>query len=243
MLKDSTVEREVQKQLLHFERLSAIGQTAAGLAHEVRNPLAVITTNAEYLKRQLVDRQDLHQDLDAILRQSARLKTLVKDMLEQHRSDALLLREQLVRILFEGALRDAKVRYGLAAEKVRVAIDLDDPDLALMADGPELQRALTNLVLNGLQALSGGGNLTLRARAEPARIVLEVEDDGPGIAPDHLLKLLEPFYTTKETGSGLGLWVCKSVVEKHGGSIEAVNLKPRGACFRIRLPHFKKAVA
>jgi PAS domain S-box-containing protein len=240
-LRDISDSREAQKRLLRFERLAAIGQTVAGLAHELRNPLAVISTCAQFLKMQLSDKPVLHQDLDSILRQVERLKDLINEVLEQSRSEDLNLSLAGADDLFEASLKAAQLRFGQAAQRIEIRRDFGSPAPKLRADMAQMERVIQNLCLNAFQALGAGGALTLRARGEGGQVLLEVADNGPGIPEDKLAKIFEPFYTTKETGSGLGLWICKSIVEQHGGSLEAANLKPRGSLFRILMPAEKEA--
>jgi two-component system sporulation sensor kinase A len=240
-LRDISASREAQRQLLRLERMAAIGQTTAGLAHEVRNPLAIISARAEFLRDQLGAKPGMQEDLDSILRQVERLRDLVNQVLERARSEDLLLKDVDAAELLESALRAAQIRYGSAAEQVSVGRDLAKPAPQLRVDVPQIERVLLNLILNALQAMGPGGALTLSARPEGDWALLSVADNGPGIPEAKLAKIFEPFYTTKQTGSGLGLWICKSIVEQHGGSLEVENLKPQGCRFTLRLPVIAQA--
>jgi PAS domain S-box-containing protein len=235
MLKDVSAALGSQRALLRLERLAAIGQTAAGLAHEVRNPLAVISTCAQFLKLQLADRPVLHQDLDSILRQIDRLRDLVNEVLERSRGEDLELSEAPPSEILAAALQATRSRYGAAADRVRADLSVEGRG-KLRADLAKLERVLVNLLLNAFQAMPQGGALSLAAREGEDAWVIEVGDNGPGIPEEKLAKVFEPFYTSKDTGSGLGLWICKSIIEQHGGSLEASNRRPRGAVFSIRLP-------
>ncbi|HTA17623.1 MAG TPA: ATP-binding protein, partial [bacterium] len=235
-LHDITASREAQKQLLRFERLAAIGQIAAGMAHEIRNPLAVIMARAEYLKLETAEKPYLTRELDSILRQGERLKSLVSQVLERSGSDELQLEEISAADLMDSALNAALARFGHAADLLSV-VKVYAPDAPLVrVDAAQMERVLINLILNAFQALQPGGALTLGVRAEPGTAVLEVSDNGPGIPEDKLPRIFDPFFTTKTTGSGLGLWICKSVVEQHGGGVGVENLKPRGSRFSVLLP-------
>jgi len=242
-LRDVSEAREAQRHLLRMERLAAIGQTASGLAHEVRNPLAVITTQAEYLRLQLADRPALLPELESIVRQSDRLRDLVQSVLERSRTQEPVYAVGAGSDLMERALRAAQLRFGRASEGVEVLRDYADPPPTLRVDLAQMERVLTNLILNALQAIRGGGAITLCAREAPEGPVLEVSDNGEGIAPEILGRIFEPFFTTKDTGSGLGLWICRSIVEEHGGVLTASNLPPRGCVFRIQLPSTGGAAA
>lgn len=235
-LRDVTESREAQKQLLRLERLAAIGQIAAGMAHEIRNPLAVIMARAEYLKLEMAEEPYLVQELDSILRQGERLKSLVNQVLERSGSDELRLEEISAADLMDSALKAALARFGQAAELFSV-VKVYAPGIPLVrADAAQMERVLINLILNAFQALQAGGALTLGVRAEPGALRLEVSDNGAGIPEDKMPRIFDPFFTTKSTGSGLGLWICKSIVEQHGGSIGVEDLKPRGSRFSVLLP-------
>jgi PAS domain S-box-containing protein len=233
---DANEVREAQRQLIRLERLAAIGQTAAGLAHEIRNPLAAISVRAEFLKGQLTDRPALLADLDIVLDQVERLRGLVNQVLEGSRAGDLQLSMADAGELMESAFRAARLRYGPGADDVSVDRDILKPAPRLRLDVQRVQRVLLNLVLNAFQALGGHGSIVLGVRTEGAWAVLSVQDDGPGVPEASRARIFEPFFTTKQTGSGLGLWLCRSIVEQHGGRLEQENLSPRGCRFTLRLP-------
>jgi PAS domain S-box-containing protein len=235
-LRDVTDARAVQKQLVRYERLAAIGQTASGLAHEVRNPLAVVSATAEYLRGQSADRPSVQRDLDGILEAVDRIRSLVSDVLERSRDRELKPVAVPADQLLDQACKAALLRYGPASERVQVLRSFGSPPPKLKVDLGQMDRVVTNLVLNALQAMHGDGSLTLSAAVDGKQAVLEVADNGPGIPEGDLPKVFEPFFTTKEQGSGLGLWICKTIVEEHGGLLEVRNLQPRGCAFSIRLP-------
>ncbi|HTB21890.1 MAG TPA: PAS domain S-box protein [bacterium] len=234
--RDVSEARFAQRRQMRLERLAAIGQTAAGLAHEVRNPLAVIVGQAEYLRGQLADRADLLPDIDTILRQSDRLRDLVRDVLERAKPQQPQLVWGSGRDLMERSLKAALLRYGAASEGVEVVRDYAEPPPELRMDLAQMERVLSNLILNALQSMRGRGTLRLALRRGAEGPSLEVADSGPGIEPQDMQRIFEPFFTTKDTGSGLGLWLCRGIVEEHGGRLEASNLAPQGCVFQIQLP-------
>jgi two-component system sporulation sensor kinase A len=241
-LRDVTQVRAAQNQMLQLERLAAIGRAAAGLSHEIRNPLAIIASHLDLLENQLEGRA-AQRDVEGMRRQVARLNALVQDVLERSRGGELRPEEASANDLAARALKAAQIRFGPAAERVDVALDLAQPGPRLVADLPQMERVLTNLILNAYQAMRHGGALILATRAEGAEVVFEISDNGEGIPEANLARIFEPFFTTKDTGSGLGLWMCRAMVEDHGGSLAAENLKPRGCCFRVRLPAAGRAQA
>jgi signal transduction histidine kinase len=163
------------------------------------------------------------------------MRDLVNQVLERARSGDLSLKSLDASELLEGAWQGAKARYGHAAARVGLRREVES-GLRLKVDEAQMERVLQNLLLNALQALGPGGELTLEARRQAEGTLLSVSDNGPGIPEDTLERVFEPFFTTKRTGSGLGLWICKSIVEQHRGRLEAANLKPRGCRFSIILP-------
>jgi PAS domain S-box-containing protein len=227
---------QAERQLLRFERLAAIGQTAAGLAHEVRNPLAVISARAEFLKLQLAAEPSHLVDLESILRQCERLNLLVGEVLERANTADLNLVEAAPKDLLLRSLKAAQARFGPASSRVTVTQDLADGLPSLSMDIAQMERVLTNLILNALQALPAGGALSLGAEVHEGSLRLSVGDNGPGVPEALRAKIFEPFFTTKSTGSGLGLWICKSIVEQHGGRIDAQTLAPQGSLFVVQLP-------
>jgi PAS domain S-box-containing protein len=234
-VRDNTRTKEAQRQLLRYERLAAIGQTASGLAHEIRNPLAIISTTVHLLKSQ-VSQGAAQADLEGILKQVERLKTLVNETLERSKVEAPELSQAPSSELMDRALEAAKIRFGQASSRFETYKDYAQPDPKILADLSQMERVLVNLILNAFQAMGSDGAITLRTKEEGGFLVLEVADNGPGIPAPELPKIFEPFFSTKDQGSGLGLWICKSIVEEHGGSLQVGNLKPRGAAFSLRLP-------
>ena len=235
-LRDISASREAQRQLMRFERLAAIGQTAAGLAHEVRNPLATISARAEYLKLALANDAAVQADLDSVLRQVERLRDMVNQVLESSRVEDLALKDLDAGQVMEAALKAAQKRYGKASEGIAVQRDLGMPVPTLKADAAQLERVLQHLMVNAMQAMGSEGQLSLAARREAGWVLLSVADNGPGVAEAMQPKVFEPFYTTKKTGSGLGLWICKNLVEQHGGKLELESVTPQGCRFTVRLP-------
>ena len=234
--RDVSAEHEAQRQLMRFERLAAVGQTAAGLAHEIRNPLATIMARAEYLKMKLPGQGELQPDLDSILRQGERLKTLVSELFDRAQGADLALSDVPAQAVLLKALRSAQTLFGPDSAKILIAEEFVQPAPLLQADEPQLERALANVILNALQASPPKACVTLCTRIDRPWAVLEVSDEGPGIPAARLPKAFDPFFTTKDTGSGLGLWISKNIVELHGGHIEASNLPGHGCRLSLRLP-------
>jgi signal transduction histidine kinase len=218
---------EKDRQLSRKTRLEMLGRMAATLAHEIRNPLGGIQLYASMLRRDLEGDAAKARTLDRILAAVSSLDALVEDMLLYGRDvEPAKARQPL------GAVADAALDLARAAiEEKGVKAVRDGAGGEADVDGPMLQRALLNLVLNAVQAMERGGTLTLRAEGR----TLSVLDTGPGIPSEVLEKLFTPFTTTKAQGTGLGLAIVQKIVEAHGGSVEARNRPEGGAAFTVRL--------
>jgi signal transduction histidine kinase len=237
ILVDLSERREAEQQLLTFQRLAVFGQLAAGFAHEVRNPLAAILGSVQLAKRRVATGQDPSQQLDIAQRQVERLKTLMEDMLQHAKSSKLAPTLIDPCAILEKAVEQAIQQFGPNAANIRVISTCMTGQGRIQASEERLLRLLSNLALNALQALGPeGGKLFASAGVEGSMAVLKVEDDGPGFEAGSLPKLFEPFFSTKPTGSGLGLWIAQSLANEMGGELSAHAVQPHGARFELRLP-------
>jgi signal transduction histidine kinase len=228
-----------QKELIDRERLAALGELSASIAHEVRNPLGVIFNSVGSLRRILKPEGDAALLLDIIGEEADRLNRMVADLLDYSRPVQPALQPVPLRPLFEEAIASARQQAGPGAEKVAATIRVAEDAATIRGDVRLLRQALVNLLLNAYQAMPRAGRLDLGsslAIIDGRRFAeIAVQDTGPGIAADIVDKIFQPFFTTKATGTGLGLAVVRRIVEGHGGSIELVRVSP-GAEFRLRLP-------
>ena len=240
-LRTSYAELErAQRDLIDRERLAALGELSASIAHEVRNPLGVIFNSVGSLKRILKPEGDAALLLDIIGEEADRLNRMVGDLLDYSRPVQPSLQPVPLRPLFEEAIAAASQQAGPGSEAVSASVRVADDAATVRADARLLRQALVNLFLNAYQAMPRSGRLDVRssrALAHGGRPCAEivVQDSGPGIPPDIVDKVFQPFFTTKATGTGLGLAVVRRIVEGHGGSIELGPAGP-GAEFRLRLP-------
>jgi signal transduction histidine kinase len=232
--------RDLYHQLLQAEKLAALGQTVSGVAHELNNPLATILTWAERLAQRPAD-DDTRRGLDVIFAESERAARIVRSLLtfarKRHTTRSMVdlnsvIRETLALRAYEQRVTNIAVIDALAAGLPPV-----------FADAHQLQQVLLNLVINAEQAmLSANGRGTLVVRtwhdAERDAVVFEVNDDGPGVAPDLKSKVFDPFFTTKEVGkgTGLGLTVAYAIIQEHGGRIWIESRNGGGASFFVQLP-------
>jgi signal transduction histidine kinase len=221
---------------MHQDQLAALGQLAAGLAHELRNPLTSIKTLVEAARGSGGENPLDDQDLQVIEEEIARLDETLQSFLDYARPPKLTRRRVDVRDVIDRTVQ----LVGPRAERqfVNVLSRLPDHPVEAILDPEQLRQVLLNLLLNAVDALSGGGRVTISLveEAETGLIRLTVEDDGPGIREELLGRLFEPFVSTKPSGTGLGLTVCRRIIDGHGGSITAENRPEGGARFTILLP-------
>ena len=223
------------QELERRNRLAALGEMAAGLAHEIRNPLGGIALFASLLEQ---DCQGSATSLDLVRKIQkgvGRLDGVVTNVLAFAHPGQLQRRRTPLKSILVEAMEMARPHF--AQGSVEGAIDDGACDPELWADAGQLQRAVVNLLVNAAEASPAGGHVLLSSRKPRCdRVEIEVTDRGCGIADEALERLFNPFYTTKETGTGLGLAIVHRIVESHGGTIRAANRPGGGAAFTICLP-------
>jgi signal transduction histidine kinase len=249
MVEQRTKElQEAQEQLIHTERLAAIGQLAASVGHELRNPLGIINNSVYYLNMKLRDADEkMKKHLKIMEREILSSNKIINDLLGFTRERKPTLKEADINVIVEDALSRTAV-----PNKVAVITKLGENLPPLMADPNQIQQVFINLISNAAQAMtssgsvetSNGGRLEIATKVEGGFIVTEFKDNGCGIPEENLGRLFEPLFTTKAKGIGLGLAVSRSLVEGHGGTIEVESPSAglgageveRGTTFRVRLP-------
>jgi len=229
-------DAEVADRLAHVDQLASLGQLAAGLAHEIKNPLAGIHGALELLRDESLDERTRGL-FDEMLGELRRVHDILQRLLESGRPAPLrLVRTDLARLLTDvGEL----LRPSLRRQQVELVTEATEGLPKLELDAAKIRQVLVNLIQNAAEAMpASGGRVVVRAGAFPAEqaVVVAVEDNGPGISPEQIAKLFEPFYTTKFSGTGLGLSISKSLIEQHGGRIEVHSEPGRGTTFLILFP-------
>ncbi len=223
------------------EKLASLGTLAAGVAHEIRNPLTAINVRVHSLKRSLVPDTSEHEDATVIASEIRRLEGIVRGFLEFARP----AEPQFVTLSADRLL--AKVQNLLAGQLEKKSIQLtleSPPDIWIRVDPHQVEQTLINLVQNAAESIESNGKICLGARADTARlvgrvrpvVVLEVSDTGKGIPPAIQKRLFDPFFTTKEEGTGLGLSIAARIVEQQGGALQYKTEINRGTTFGIVLP-------
>jgi two-component system, NtrC family, sensor histidine kinase HydH len=216
------------------ERLYAIGQLSAGLAHEVRNPLASIGGAAAILRKNSESAERREEFLEIIEKECLRLNRLLTNFLDFARPRPPEYQLTEVGPILESVVGLAAHSVGRQPIQLRTNIAPGVP--AITCDPEQIKQVLLNLTINSVQAMPDGGEIVLSTRVDGARVVIEVKDQGPGINPEDLDKIFDPFFTTKDTGTGLGLSVAHQILSQHGGILNAKNNSGRGATFSLFLP-------
>jgi two-component system sensor histidine kinase HydH len=231
------VYQELQQnfeRLKRAERLYAAWQLSAGLAHEIRNPLASITGAAGILKRGHASGENRRDCLDIIEKETHRLNRLLSSFLDFARPRAPRFQRVELLSVFESVIGLAQHADGAAGIELLLEVEESLPELR--CDPEQLKQVLLNLMINAIQATEGQGVVRLHAAVAADRLLIEVRDQGRGIPPAERDRIFDPFFTTKEHGTGLGLAVAAKIVEQHGGLLAAENNADRGMTFRVEFP-------
>ncbi len=227
-------EQKMREQLVHSERLAAIGELAAKVAHDLRSPLVTIGGYARQLQRNPSDPERVRRNIQIIVDEVERLERQLRDLLDF----AAPKKPRLKKVnLSELVSRLAEIhRPSMEAAGVHLMVDFPPEPLFVMVDEIQMERVLLNLWRNAVEAMPEGGTLSVRLWREGDFVKISIRDTGVGIIPDELPNIFKPFYTTKSAGSGLGLAICKKIVDEHGGQIEVESTVGKGTTFTITLP-------
>jgi len=227
-------QMELEAQLNQAERLAALGQMCAGVSHEIRNPLGIIRSTAE-LMGGMDDANDSQKKLSGvIIEESSRLNNIVTEFLDFARP----LKPNLQDCYLEEVL-DKNLQFlepELDKKKIAVHHNLDGRSLKLRADPQLLYRTFLNIFVNAVQSIENGGTITVNVEEAKNHYVVRIEDTGCGISQENLSKIFDPFFSTKETGTGLGASIVRNIIEAHGGSIRIESEEGTGTKVTIELP-------
>src|SRR5580704_6715005 len=235
IMRDAESVRRIGDEIEMSRRLSASGRVTGGVAHEVKNPINAIVLHLQLLQNKLAQLDpDTRRHMDIIGSEIHRLDRVVQTLVDFMRAREL----HLVEVDLRRLLDDVALLAGPDAEQHGVHIQRDMPEepLFVKADLDLIKQALLNVVINGIQAMSDGGQLTIAAHREENSVIAEISDQGPGIAPDVRDKIFELYFTTKKDGTGIGLAQTYQILQWHYGSVEFESTEGAGTTFRFRLP-------
>ncbi|NDQ57870.1 MAG: PAS domain S-box protein [Acidipila sp.] len=242
LLDDVTQREQLEEQLVQTEKLTSLGLLAAGVAHEVNTPLAVISNYIQMLAKQLPGDDSRQQIIEKIVKQTFRASEIVNNLLNFSRTGSAEFTEVSLNGVIEETLTLVVHPFRLA--RVSVVKNLGEGLPAVMGSGNRLQQVFLNLFMNARDAMPNGGMLEVRTTAHNGSVDVEITDTGQGIPRELLNRIFDPFFTTKSTGkgTGLGLSVSYGIVKEHSGTIEVRSTPGKGTSFRLEFPVSTKAV-
>jgi PAS domain S-box-containing protein len=243
ILRDVTETRRRAESTIESEKLSAITLLAAGVAHEIGNPLNSLNIHLQLMERELknlpaTQAGRLCEDLRVAREEIARLDQIINQFLRAIRPTQPNLQPTAVNEVVLDAL--ALMEHEIADRDILVERELAEGLPRILLDRAQLKQAFYNIIKNALQAMRSGGIVRIQTEADDANVIVSFVDSGLGIAPEDIGQLFEPYFTTKEGGTGLGLMIVQRIVREHGGTIEIESDKGRGTTFRVKLPIHEK---
>jgi signal transduction histidine kinase len=225
---------QLKERLSQAEKLSAIGEMAAGISHEIRNPLGIIRSSAELLKKKVIQHDPANTIPDIIVEESSRLNQIITEFINYAKpTDPTLTPCDIVEVI------DKNLTF-LASQIeedgyiIKRNYKNSIPDIT--ADASMLYQSFLNILINAMQSMPDGGRIQIEISSKDNVVTVYFDDEGPGIPEDNLERIWDPFFTTKEKGSGLGLGIVKNIIEAHKGSIHISNREVRGARVSVELP-------
>ena len=238
--RDLTEEKKTEELIHRIDRLTSLGQLSAGIAHEIRNPLASIYFNVQLMAKKLPAADPVRNFLNDTQEGINRIRALVKGMLDFAKPALPSLKNYpLARIVTDSiALMDSQCKKN----KVTIAVGLADPLPDIVCDAHQIQQVLVNLLLNAIEAMPAGGRIDLAAwlehgpGARSSQVALQCTDHGTGISAGHLSKIFNPFFTTKPEGTGLGLSIVHKILEQHHATVDVVSQEGNGTAFTLHFP-------
>jgi two-component system sensor histidine kinase HydH len=233
--------RRLEEKVRQLDRLAALGRFASSVAHEVRNPLSGIAAGIEYMSRQFGDSGPEAENVKFLLREVARLERIIQDLLSITHPQELVLAEAWVEDVVERALKS--LGTSLSDKALSLDMSVTGKPQPVQMDADQMQQVFINLIKNAVEATPQGGEIKIAMagvdeteQGPCAGVEVTVADSGPGIEAENLDRILEPFFTTKPGGTGLGLYITHEIVRRHGGELWVTSEPGRGAAFTVRLP-------
>jgi len=229
--------QKVQDQLVHAGKMAALGELAAGVAHEINNPLTGVLTFSSLLLKKVDENHPWRKDLDTIVQQTSRCRNIVKGLLDFARQRKPDKRQWDIQQLLDKTL--TLLEKQAPFQNIQIVKEFNTNLPMLFIDADQIQQVFMNILLNAADAMSGkGGTLSIRTGRRDGMVEVAFTDTGCGIPREHLSKLFDPFFTTKQTGkgTGLGLAISYGIIQSHSGDIKVESEAGKGSTFRIRLP-------
>lgn len=229
--------KDAQEQLVRSEKLAAIGQLAGGVGHELRNPLGAIKNAVYYIRGKLTKSELAQQEprvmefLEIVDDEISSSNKIINDLLSFSRVG----KPAVSSVSVERVIEDA-VSHTLIPDNVKLVKEVADSLPQIEVDSDQIRQVMVNITTNAVQAMPDGGELTIGARKKEGSLEVKVADTGSGIPKENIGKIFDPLYTMKAKGIGLGLAVCKSIIDRHGGSIEVKSTVGEGTTFTLKLP-------
>jgi two-component system, NtrC family, sensor kinase len=243
LLFDDVTQRErLEEQMTQTEKLTSLGLLAAGVAHEVNTPLAVISNYIQMLGKQMPEGDPRQAIIEKIVKQTFRASEIVNNLLNFSRTSATEVVDIDVNRVVEETL--SLVAHPLKTSQIQVVRQLGETLPAVRGSANKLQQVFLNLFLNARDAMPGGGMLEVRTTAHNGSVEVEIVDTGAGIAREHIHRIFDPFFTTKASGrgTGLGLSVSYGIIKEHSGKIDVRSTVGKGTSFHVELPAVRKAI-
>jgi two-component system sensor histidine kinase HydH len=224
----------LKERLAHAERLSSMGEMAAAISHEIRNPLGIIRSSAELLKKKAAKVDPANTIPDIIVEESTRLNSIITDFINYAKPRSPNIVPCRVEEVIEKNITFLEAQIKKQGYIIEKKYQNSLPEI--MADSAMLYQSFLNILINAMQSMPGGGRILVEISSNDHILTVNFDDEGQGIPPENLEKIWDPFFTTKDMGTGLGLGIVKNIIESHGGSIQIVNRPVRGARVMIELP-------
>ncbi|MDF1510308.1 PAS domain S-box protein [Robertmurraya sp. DFI.2.37] len=233
-IRNDITERKRTEEILHRQdKLAAVGQLAAGVAHEIRNPLTSMKGYAEFLLEDETDQQR-REFVDIILDEINRVNQIVEDFMVLAKPKVVDLKEKNIIPIIKDVL--SLLEFEARKKKVRMHFEANDDIVQIECDENRLKQVFLNFVKNGIEAMPNGGDITVRVHVASEQVQISIQDTGVGIPEEKLKRIGEPFYTTKKDGNGLGLMVSYKIIESHNGTVFIESELNKGTTFNIILP-------
>lgn len=232
--RQNTEKLKLKEELNRAQHLSSLGEMTAGISHEIRNPLGIIISSAALLKKKISKSDPDNKIPHIILEESERLNRIITDFLNFAKPSPPALIKCNINEILEKNL--SFLRAEMEQNRYHIKTEFDPNLPSIMADPDMLHQAFLNIMINAMQAMSDGGEIIIRTDLKPDTIFIFFEDEGKGISESLIDKIWDPFFTTKEKGTGLGLGIVKNIIESHNGVIEIVNNPIKGVQVSIKIP-------